>query len=126
MPIVAAAVIAMRVATTGAGSGGPDAAAIEENNRGVGLMGQYEYGRALEVFQALVDRHPDWLDVRVNLATSLLNRQQAGDSERALAVLEEGMELDDCLKRADEALYTGKREGRNRIVAASPTGKLAS
>ena len=33
-----------------------------------------------------------------------------------VAVFERGMRVGECLKRADEALYTGKEAGRNRVV----------
>ncbi len=65
----------------------PDAADIAANNRGVGLMGMFEYAEAHDVFQTLVAEHPDWVDVNVNLAMATLNRQQDGDEERALEIL---------------------------------------
>ncbi len=68
-----------------------DAAAIASNNRGVALMGQYEYAEAAELFGSLVEQYPDWIDVKVNWAIATLNRQQPGanDDERALEILEE-------------------------------------
>lgn len=65
---------------------GPDAAAVAENNRGVGLMGQFDYEAAHEVFAHLAEAHPDWQAVQVNLAIATLNRQQEGDDRRALAL----------------------------------------
>jgi tetratricopeptide (TPR) repeat protein len=65
----------------------PDADAIARNNRGVALMGRFDYGAAHDVFQTLVDAHPDWLDARLNLAIATLNRQGEGDEEHALAEL---------------------------------------
>ncbi|MCZ6851359.1 MAG: hypothetical protein O7F17_06940, partial [Planctomycetota bacterium] len=65
----------------------PDAADIAANNRGVGLMGQYKYADALAVFEQLVNEHPDWLDVKVNLAIATLNRQEEGDESLALGLL---------------------------------------
>ncbi len=58
------------------------------NNRGVGLMGYFDYPGARETFEELVTRQPGWLDARVNLAIATLNRQEDGDEERALAILE--------------------------------------
>ena len=56
----------------------PDEQAIEANNRAVGLMGQFEYAQALELFSVIVSARPAWNDARVNLAIATLNRQQAG------------------------------------------------
>jgi diguanylate cyclase len=36
-----------------------------------------------------------------------------------VAVLEPGMRVGECLKRADEALYAGKAAGRNRVVGSA-------
>src|SRR4051812_26252850 len=77
-----------KVATPGPG-GTIDAKAIEANNRGVGLMGQFEFGKAISVFDALLKDHPDWQEVRTNLAMGYLNRQQEGDSQHAMKLLED-------------------------------------
>ena len=61
---------------------------IAANNRGVGLMGKFEYENARQVFQTLADAHSDWLDVQVNLAIATLNRQREGDEDRAMKILE--------------------------------------
>ena len=37
-----------------------------------------------------------------------------------VAVFDRPMRVDACLKQADEALYAGKAEGRNRVVSAAP------
>lgn len=71
-----------------------DAQSIEQNNRGVGLMGQFDYVAAHEVFNDLVDRHPDWLDAKVNLAIATFNRQSTGDEEQGLQLLGEVLEED--------------------------------
>jgi len=44
-----------------------------------------------------------------------------------VAAFSESASLEGCLKAADDALYRGKAEGRNRVVSARPPGaKLAS
>ncbi len=66
----------------------PPPTAIERNNRGVGLMGQFKYAAAQAAFAELVDAYPGWLDLQVNLAIATLNRQQEGDETEALAIVE--------------------------------------
>jgi len=39
-----------------------------------------------------------------------------------VAVFDRPMRVDACLKKADEALYAGKAEGRNRVVSATSSG----
>ena len=54
---------------------------IANNNRGVGLMGRFEYDKARQLFAQLAEQQPDrphvnldvWLDVRVNLAIATRN-----------------------------------------------------
>ena len=58
------------------------------NNRGVGLMGQFNFDAARDIFARLADAHPDRRDLQVNLAIATLNRQQEGDADRARAILE--------------------------------------
>ncbi|NBB93135.1 MAG: tetratricopeptide repeat protein [Gammaproteobacteria bacterium] len=74
--------------------------AIERNNHGVGLMGQYKNEEARQVFAALSEAHPDWLAVRVNEAIATLNRQREGDERRALAMVEDILEVDPANVRA--------------------------
>ena len=61
---------------------------VARNNRGVGLMGQFNFDAAREVFASLADAHPDRPDLQVNLAIAILNRQQDGDDDKARAILE--------------------------------------
>lgn len=71
-----------------------DAQSIEANNRGVGLMGRYEYENARQVFAELVEQHPDWLQARINLAIATLNRQRDGDEPAALDILDEVLAIE--------------------------------
>ena len=59
------------------------AADVAELNRGVGLMGQFDYDGARNVFAKLVDAHPDWSPAKLDLAIATLNRQQPGDIDAA-------------------------------------------
>ncbi len=58
------------------------------NNRGVGLMGQFNYDAARDIFVGLAAAHPDRLDLQVNLAIATLNRQGEGDADEARRILE--------------------------------------
>jgi Flp pilus assembly protein TadD len=67
---------------------GLGAEAVTANNRGVGLMGRFDYAAASEVFAGLLQAHPGDATLRFNLAVALMNRQQEGDEARALALFE--------------------------------------
>ncbi|MCP3902622.1 MAG: hypothetical protein GY715_03215 [Planctomycetes bacterium] len=87
--------------TPSATGGAPsDPKLVEANNRGVGLMGRFEYEAAYDVFAELVDRRPEWLDVKVNLGIAALNRQQDGDEVRATQIFDEVLAVDPAHLRA--------------------------
>src|SRR5688572_23200122 len=69
----------------------PDAAVtpelVEQNNRAVALMGQFDFTAAVDAFAAIHSASPDWPEGRLNLAIALMNRQGEGDSPRAEALL---------------------------------------
>ena len=67
----------------------PDPEMVARNNRGVGTMGQFQYGAARDIFAALADQFPDEPTFAVNLAIATLNRQQDGDDQLALDILAE-------------------------------------
>ena len=46
----------------------PGAGDVASNNHGVGLMGMFKYDDAYAVFDELVRKYPDWVEVKVNLA----------------------------------------------------------
>ena len=102
------------------GSGTTTASEIAANNRGVGLMGRYEYDEALAIFGQLVQAHPDWLDVKVNLAVATLNRQQDGDEAAAIDILNEVLEAEpDHLRALYVAVILLKRTGDPRNMATA-------
>ena len=74
------------------------------NNRGVGLMGQFNYDAARDIFVALAAAHPDRLDLQVNLAIATLNRQREGDAEEARRILERVSTADPLNLRARYSL----------------------
>ncbi len=61
---------------------------IEAENRGVGLMGQFDFDAALQVFSDLAANHPILHDAQVNLAIATLNRQRETDSAQAMKLLD--------------------------------------
>jgi predicted Zn-dependent protease len=65
----------------------PGPTQLAELDRGVGLMGRYEFGPAREVFAALASRHPAWTEARLDLAIATMNRQQEGDEAAAAETL---------------------------------------
>ncbi|HXI31356.1 MAG TPA: tetratricopeptide repeat protein, partial [Vicinamibacterales bacterium] len=74
------------------------------NNRGVGLMGQFDFAQARTVFADLAASYPDRRDVQLNLAVATLNRQQDGDAAAAQAILQRVLEADPQNVRAHYAL----------------------
>ena len=79
----------------------PDAAT--SNDRGVALMGRYDYHAAEAEFRTAVDAAPKWLDLRINLAIAILNRQNEGDDHLALDTLADVLDIEPDHPRA---LYT--------------------
>lgn len=77
-----------------------DASAVAANNRGAGLMGQFNYEAARLVFDALARKYPDNNEIRINLAISIFNRQKKGDEKTALAMLAAVLEKDPLNLRA--------------------------
>lgn len=59
--------------------------AVAANNRGVGLMGRFNYAEAEAAFAETLELAPGWDDARVNLAIATLNQERDGE---ALAILE--------------------------------------
>jgi tetratricopeptide (TPR) repeat protein len=77
-----------------------DASAIALNNKGVGLMGRFEYPEAVDAFTQVVQQHSNWTDAQVNLAIATLNRQADGDEETALQILQAAVQADPDNARA--------------------------
>jgi tetratricopeptide (TPR) repeat protein len=65
----------------------PGAADYAELDRGVGLMGKFEFAQARDTFAKLAERYPAWNTARFDLAIALLNRQQDGDERAAAEML---------------------------------------
>ena len=99
-------------------SGGLSADDIALNNRGVALMGYFDYSGARETFVELTERRPEWLDAKVNLAISTLNRQEEGDEQRALEI------LDDVLQRQPDHLRANYVSGLLRLYLGETEASL--
>jgi hypothetical protein len=52
------------------------------NNKGVGLMEQFEPDAAADVFAEIVDKAPDWLPGKINLAIARLNTRTRQELEK--------------------------------------------
>ena len=77
---------------------------VAQNNRGVGLMGQFDHDGARSVFAALSASSPRRLDLQVNLAIATLNRQREGDERDAMQILERVIAADPRHVKAHYAL----------------------
>lgn len=67
---------------------------IALNNRGVALMGYFDYANAAKTFEQVVARQPDWHAAKLNLAVAALNLQTEEDERRALALASEVLHAD--------------------------------
>lgn len=56
-------------------------------DRGVAMMGRYQYSEAADVFSQAVQANPTDPDIRVNWAIAVLNRQGAEDTQNATEIL---------------------------------------
>ncbi|MFK8013611.1 MAG: FG-GAP-like repeat-containing protein [Marinicellaceae bacterium] len=68
---------------------------ISMNNTGVGEMGYFSYSKAADTFQELVNKNPNWVLAKQNLAIAMLNRQKPGDEELAMNMVKELSEKND-------------------------------
>lgn len=81
-------VLALTQAGCTRGSAELSAEEIRRHNEAVGLMGQYRNEEARRIFAELAAAHPELPTLASNEAIALLNRQQEGDEEAALALAE--------------------------------------
>ncbi len=71
---------------------------IEAMNRGVALMGQYQYGQAVAAFREALAAEPGLLQAKLNLAISMFNRNSKEEQD-----LDNGMRLLNELVAQDPA-----------------------
>lgn len=79
----------------------PDAKVVTAVNRGVSLMGQYQYGAAAKAFEQALAEDPDLVHAKVNLAIALFNRGRREDQDLDRA----GRLLDAVLAKDPENLH---------------------
>jgi tetratricopeptide (TPR) repeat protein len=77
---------------------------VAATNRGVGLMGQFDFAQARTIFADLAAAHPDRADLQLNLAVATLNRQQEGDDRDAQQSLQRVLAADPQNLRAHYCL----------------------
>ncbi len=108
---------------------GLDAEAIALSNRAAGLMGQFNYDGAREIYEKLARKFHNNLEIKINLAIAVLNRQKEGDEARALSILLKVLEQDKTSLRAQYVtglLELNRGEAQKaleyfkRILAAEP------
>jgi Tfp pilus assembly protein PilF len=75
-------------------------AAMAANQRGIGQLEQYEYGKAATEFEQAVKSAPNWLPAQVNLAIALMNQNTKESKERAEGILTEVIKRDPDNKHA--------------------------
>lgn len=112
-----------------------DQDAYAQNDHAVALMRKYEYAKAADVFEQVVESMPDWSDGRVNLAIATLNRQLEGDEQKALDILAEVLNDDPGHMRAMYTtaileLYLGRADQAvvllERVASADPDDAYAA
>ena len=132
---LAAALVFGLAACGGREAGAPPDEAVASNDRGVALMGRYQYAEAEAAFVAALALAPDWLDARVNQAIATLNRQQEGDERLTLSILREVLDSEPTHLRALYTsgivhLYLGEAEAAaamlERASAGDPTDAYAT
>ena len=85
-----------------AGSPAPTPALVQTMNRGVSLMGQYQYDPAARAFEEVLQALPDSVEVKNNLAIALFNRgrKESRDLERAGELLQSVLQVEPDNARA--------------------------
>ena len=73
---------------------------VARHNKGVALMGHFDYSAAYDIFEKLAVDFPNWKGVQVDLAIATLNRREPGDSDRALKLLKNVTNVDPTNLRA--------------------------
>jgi len=80
----------------------PSPKAVQAMNRGVSLMGQYQYDAAVKAFEEACQAAPDLVEAKINLAIARFNRSQKDqqDIEQAQQLLEQVLQKDPTNARA--------------------------
>src|SRR5262245_7206349 len=78
----------------GAGEPAPSPENVRRLNEGIGLLEQYKYQPAYDVFSKLVRENPRWMAARVNLGLSAFNRQEKRFLEEAEKSFRQALEIE--------------------------------
>ena len=93
------------VGLTSCGEPAPPVGATEDldgpHRKAAGLLARYDYDDAVQILESVVERDPQRLDARIDLAIATMNRQKENDEPSALAM------LDDLHARHPEDLRAG-------------------
>ena len=79
--------VAVLTACKGGDALPPSDTELAQLDRGVGLMGKFEFDAAQKLFARLAERHPRWFEARFDAGVALLNRQSEGDERAATETL---------------------------------------
>jgi tetratricopeptide (TPR) repeat protein len=114
----------------------PSSRAVEAVNRGVSLMGQYQFSPAVDTFQAALQAEPGLTTAKLNLAIAQFNRnrKEERDMEAAPGLLDEVLQKEPDNVRALYfkgiiLLHAGKAEAAapcfERVVRSVPEDGVA-
>ena len=107
---------------------------VAQHNLGVATMGRFEYADARVIFKNLVDKYPQWDDVKIDLAVATLNRNQPGDTQHAADLLDTVIARDPANLRAKYCraiLYMDSGDSQNskklfeEVATADPSDAYA-
>ena len=114
------------LADTASASTELSAEAVSLNNRAVALMGRFEPAAAAQLLASLQARYPGSAQLHINLAIATLNRQQDGDEQAALAMIDALLSKPAEVSRlsASQRLQAEYVAGLLRLYLASPSDAL--
>src|SRR5262245_34210393 len=93
--------------------------ALDLNNKGIGLIEQFQYDRAADAFRAVLVEAPRWPPGRINLGIALLNQDKPPLFEEAIAIFEDILKEDPKNNHAEFCLGIIRwHQGKDLAAAA--------